>query len=54
MWNHADICVVFMSFLLQENMSPTVLARMYEEEFKRDMRVLRVNQNIFCFYCVLN
>lgn len=27
---------------LEENMSPTVLARMYEEEFKRDMRALRV------------
>lgn len=27
---------------LEENMSPSVLARMYEEEFKRDMRALRV------------
>nr|XP_055061353.1 probable cysteine--tRNA ligase, mitochondrial [Misgurnus anguillicaudatus] len=27
---------------LEENMSPTVLARMYEEEFKRDMRALRI------------
>ena len=37
---------VFLSPLWQENVSPAVIARMYEDEFKKDMLSLKVRLDI--------
>ncbi len=36
------MCVARVSLVLQENVSPAVIAAMYEDEFKRDMLSLKV------------
>ena len=37
------ICLLKMYCFFQENISPTVLTQMYEEEFKNDMLALKVS-----------